>query len=765
MLDYEIYVLRSSYLHVMRIVGALAGRQSALVCAAIMLHFLALEDGLSKADVSLPDGTSEWLQSRKSRLVRSMSIKQREEELQEIYLIAAGPFVHDVVPILYDLFSDLTMRAPLPGTEGSAMVRGFSSEVHHVAAQSLWTAMKSLAPQTWVSLIEIDERQFRHRVQANMGLRNGLDVIDACTLMHVNACLQTCRTQSALAIWRRETRAETHPSGKAEKILEMIVRRLRYDRRRLMHALQGDTEHGDLQATSIAYAKCLDSVAKLLGDEESAVERHQLIASVHFDTIARCMFRSTFLLASRSSQPNEEASEIYNSALSAFLTWMEAQMQETLPCLPSQADRQIVSVATCNTIFKTLLRIGAQIPQHKRIFVSLLRAMMSNDRFPTPDRATWTILLNNSAKLPDLRMIPATLHAAYQLNLSSRNAEQETIDSSEVPEEIHPTNMTDVAIYDELLKEAVANNDERRLLALLDLARRSHSLNLAYSQSGRPALGAPIAAGKVVFALYPSLDINRPSRSPVTRQHRWRFRRKMAALDSGEPVIRPTKEEILKRENGIQFKLDVMTSVLRFLVSRRMTGLTERFWRLMWRVRNRKAARQAASSANEDTVHMPVTAYTQMFRLYALEQRGADKVISLRALPSYKRSVLPPRQRLLLSRDLVRGWGRYGTGTDRRDQGMVKMRSQTARQGAMHCYGQLRALWPENDPALLNAAYRPDVHLFTMLLSVFTASGIVRGGSVRLDPKLSLHEIAFLRGVRSDMELLQIATPHITDQL
>lgn len=709
-LSYEISIVRAAFLQVVRTLRALNGKETALMQAQILGDHYAWEVGLIKA------GISELVDES----IATFTIRTHKD-------IAYTPAT-DIVrtsSVLCEITDDLTF----PSEDRLRSRRGFPSVEARQAMVHLWSSVKRIPLWAWdlPVLVEGD-------------YENGGDAVFHTMKQHVKALLESKRFAEAVLIWEDSARLFGPSSRRCYALSNLLGNHLRAYRK-MTHSLHVNGRSTMSDGTSwlscfYDYARGLRRLALLLeaggmqaGDEVVGGRsmkpllkpRNTIVRSIALLELSRG--RSGTEKESRSNVQGAQRIEVVNAGIEAkgasesLRRWITTWLGD-----PSLAPH--LSVKTYNTLVAMLLHRDAHPKPSPKLAMSILKRMSREG--PKPDTTTINVLLHHANELRDKPLLAAVIRLAIEETNALQRKQQQEIEAQNREHSegsaIHEIkdSAPSVNSWIWLLEGGLLSNDTYRLTALLKIIT-THGLyqKLYIGRSATSVLKTGVSPTRIIFALYPSLDLRR----------RAAFLRKRL-----RSIANP-------KEPPAAFEPRTLTMALHLLVLSRKTGLAERVWKLM----KRASKRSKGTKDMDEGWRIPIEAYTSMMKLWAVEagysrmQRSSLNIASEKtdengiavmttkkdstlqasnavliesrkdtvAAKAQRRPVVPlrghrlraPRGRTIpISALYVRGWfDETSTGRSRASQRASPMlRAHAAVVRAREAYLALRARWYES---------------------------------------------------------------------
>lgn len=791
-LSYETYLIRSGYAHVIRTIGALIGRDGLIVCARMMQDFLRWELDLLKMKFESGNGSEEWHRKRIKKRKEEESAKQKsfnQDEKEAMFIedsvLSSGPFLQDLAPIYYDIVNDLTSEE----INQDVLSRKFTSKEHEAIATELRLLVRQIPYTSWIHPLSLDWNRFRTSLSESFN--NGSSVINASIRMMAQAYAKSTRTSSTLHLLLDEMNYWKSPNEHTARLQQIVSKTFRHQVRATSKIL---INKDDVEAATVKGK--LEELLEMFNRIFSIVSRNRRKDSFtpkliwdtqDFTSNLRCLINSIRLFEDPTSLHHfyPEQEEKAKRLSFEFRSWLER-------CIDLNEQVHLLDKLGIHTFNMILQRFMVSSPLFGEASVEmaskLIDYMLTSNNAPRPDEVTLTILIGNSAKLGNAKMLRSAILAAH---LSLRKGFRDKFDGKrEYPNSV---------MYS-LLQHAVNTNYRARIIALLDAAKFAL---LYHSRIGNESVSLDVAfisAKKAIMLLYPSLQIDRP-RYPIRRvrirnlKARKKREKKFESRYDNSQVINSTFKKTFKGSENVeeshiqaQFHPSVLVAALRLTVGQLKTGLAERLWRLWLRVKRRQGYIQG-NTTNYDTIR----ALTILNQLYAIEvKRDCTIIARLKAYNSMtdaSSSSVGPRiygtkKRYnhtirLRSKMNVLGWA-YELGRNSNiDPQMTKINDRTlmARKIARLRYFQLREIWSpnqENDHPRENVnltnvsriqisqvlpSNRPDNQFYSNLLSVFRKKGRKR---LPFDPILLQQDDSFsdfFRLIEFDMKTFGLEVP------
>lgn len=797
-LSYETYLIRSGYAHVIRTIGALIGRDGVIVCARMMQDLLQWEVDLLEMDFESADGSDVWRKKRKKKRSeekranqKPLNLDQKEEIIIEESLLSSGPFLQDLTPICYDIFNDLTSER----VEPSSFQRKFISKEHESVAMELRLLIRQIPHNAWENPLSMEWNRFRTSIFDSFS--SASSVIDASVRMIAQAYAKSAQTSSTVQLLLNEMAYWNSANKHVVHLQQMVTHSFRSQLRAVTKKLidEDDAEATSAQKELTELLETFDSVFSISsrGPETFSSTRSSIWHTKNLTTILRCLFNSIRLFEDPRFWRLFEAGQKQKAKQLSldFRSWLErcigANDQTGQARLPKNLGIGAFNMILHNFMVSSPLFGEASVGLASK----LIDYMLTSDDAPQPDEVTLTILISNSAKLRDAKVLRSALLAAH---LSLSKGLRKNFDGK-------GDNLNSVTTS--LLQSAVISNDRARMIALLDAARFASSHPRRIRGKTNAILDvAQISAQEAIMSLYPSLQIDRP-RYPIRRMRirelrasRKRERKFESIHGDSQAIDKKGKIDFdFLNESHVpaQFHPSVLVAALHLVVEKGKTGLAERIWRLWLRV----IKRQAYEQGNVEN-YVTIRALTMLNRLYAVEvKRDFARKTRLKAY-SATIDILPssvgPRtygakrgHRLALSlrsKRTVLGWAYELRRNPNIDPQMAKRwkddRSVVARKVTRLRYLQMRDFWSSNqthtiveetfENFTLNKvspipvsqvlpSERPDQPFYRSLLCVFRKEGTDCGC---FDENLLQQDdsfVEFFRLINFDMETFGLEVP------
>ncbi|PWN31336.1 uncharacterized protein FA14DRAFT_28641 [Meira miltonrushii] len=801
-LSYETYLIRSGYAHVIRTIGALIGRDGVIVCARMMQDLLQWEMDLLDMDFESADGSDAWHKRRREK--RSMEnganqkpLKLDEEEamILEEAVLSSGPFLQDLTPILYDIFNDLTSES----VNLYSFSRKFISKEHESIAMELRLLLRQVPHNAWERPLSMEWNRFRTSTES---FNSASSVIDASIRMIAQAYAKSAQTSSTVQLLLDEMAYCNSTNKHVVLLQQMVTQSFRYQLR-LVTKILIDENEADAMILQEKLKELLETFDRILSISSRGVgklcsTRSSPWHTKNFTTILRCLFNSIRLFENPIYWhlfESEEKEKVVRLSFK-FRSWLEhcieVNDQIDRACLPKNSGIGVFNMILHNFMVSSPLFGKASVGMASK----LIDNMLTSDDAPQPDEITLTILIGNSVKLRDAKLLRSAILAAH-LSLSKyirTKSDRRRYNAD--------------SVMCSLLRYAAISNDRARIIALLDAARFASLYPRPLNGKNKALLDvAQISAQKVIVLLYPSLQIDRP-RKPIKRVRIRKLKatrkreRKLGSLHS-DPQAIDEKEKVNfdfldESHVPLQFHPSVLVAALHFAVEKGNTGLAERIWRLWLRV----IKRQAYAEGNVEN-YVTVRALTMLNGLYAMEVRRDFKrnarLKAYSAMIDCLPSSVGPRiygakrgHRLALSlrsRRTVVGWA-YELGRNPNIDPELANRwkndgSLVARKVTRLRYLQMRDFWLSNQEnnhssyttvkeafenfnlnkvspiptSQIVPSERPDHPFYRSLLCVFREKGEDRGC---FDERLLQQDASFLeffRLINIDMETFGLEVP------
>lgn len=669
---YETYLVRGSYIQVIRSIGALAGPLHALSCAEMMVDYLDWEYELYARGIKSPDGTQDPVTEAMDSVKRREKARHEHKEVADALFFKA-PYPQDFMPTLFDLFSDLTAAKWTVSGHKISDSHAIPPRKAIEMATLLWKKASQLPPSTWSKPMTPELVRFRSRTPQ---FASAAHIFQSCSQMLVRKMLVESELVAAVHHWRDAIKywQGTAHLGKAST---QIAKALRRSLRHLV--LNNSPKHGAPVSDVIEYLKAVNLMVEDIRNGGQRVERHgwiRMISPADIDTILRCAVKSLASSFPR-ADAQEDAKQLQANIHSHLLHWLES-MPLANDCEARLSPENRMKISTCQLLLDSLMLGTLLTKKWEQYSLKLLDNLSRNPTFPELDNKTLTKVFSASA---DRHSIPLMYGALVIAN--DRAVPLERGQEWEDEQALHSSPLL-IALHD-----ALSRKDIHRLCSLIRVLSTVTKLTRTYSHptnnTDQVNVGARLSAlsrymntsvRQMTYFLYPSLDRRatmgkrrpRPSwRAPLPVDLSHRERRRAYGRALGDPPHDP----------------QTYLSVLQLLHQSGMTSLAERVWRMMQRTsvrRNtvykveKREARRCGVTPDLSGWKIPIQGYTLMMRLYAKEVR--------RAMGTGLRHLRPRSART--HREYTQLRSRSGTPTSVVD---------LARQKAMHRYEELQGYW------------------------------------------------------------------------
>lgn len=738
-MGYEIFLLRSGWIQVVRTILALVGKEAAHICALMMNDYLQWEKRLSMCGVETKDGT-EVLPTAQAE---GKGIDKMEEE-RYFY----GPFVQDSAPVLHDLFWYLTTSSVKVGSVRSRRVghtRAYTSKAHFQTALQLWKSICEIPSGAWKKPMCADWLRLCDRTP----YKDGQELIGLCMVLHGRALLTRGKLKHCVQLWKDGVGVCT---GDSERYLRSLMVEISTSLRTTRWALDRGLQHERLNmpgavVSASEYFDTLNAFAKLLARGGVQVEtqdgRTTNVMPARMDDILRNLLSVDRVVQSsgrlkEDDKTEERIAKLANSTSHLLRDWVKDWFDDEKEGVRMPSP---LHISTCNNLLHRLLFGSPGFAPSSPLAMRLVENMIKDPALPDPNAFSNSIMVR-SAKLNRMdQMGLAVMQLAHHQASNARSMEAvgskeergNGMVGDEVKEEASGKTAAPLPLPPilSLLDDALGRSDVYQLVALLKSAKTDRSFSSAPRKLTRSIaryrlshfMGASI--GQVVFFLYPSLDLK-------GRQRR---------LDLGE-IPHVSRRD--PHRNASAFHPSVLVAVLNLVATAGKTGLAERVWRMIKRASLRFTEAQQQDPTEQRGWAIPIQAYTIMMRLYASEVRRSTAAANRRHSVISRSSSSAGARRVSHSSGIAHGWGyiRSGPNRDTTVQSRLMDRSVVARACARREYRELQSRWEEGRAAPADGLF------YLSLLAVFR-----KGGNTSGDLDIANDaDAAFLRALREDLD-------------
>lgn len=701
-ISYEVFLIRSGYLQVVRTILALVGEEAVEVCTKMLIDYFKWERWLAdRKDLDLQDGT-EQLPTLQAKL--GGKLKEREEK----YFY--GPFIQDSAIVLHDVFSYLK----LPPVAVSNQEKSSNDNVsyryksRYVVAKDLWAMITIFDKEVWKRPLTVLWSPLLDGNQS--GKHEGQYHIASAMMIHGKSLRQSGKLLDCAKIWRAGMFLCANGAEKQSTLLLTgLVRRLRHLHR---DVFSGKKESGKkyLPLFTEEYFDTLEFLLFLLKRRlwsyrfKTGLEDTPAVNSDNIDSVVQLLLSTEDHIRTRSKDAKREdyiedrIKKISRASLHWIRSWLLSKRTIDLDYA------LLKQVETCNVILEKLI-VGSEYRKSApATAVKFLGMMMRSSRLPNPDSTTFSIMLK-AAKAAGNTPFAVTIMRSLSGQVSEEN--ESLLEDNHLEPEEAKTPLV------QLLEYAVRQGDLVRTLSLLQVSRgRTKGATKRASPLLSQYNNTPVE--QLVFLLYPSLDLKG---------------REEARLQGKSGLVEGRTEAM----NSVVFHPKVLVSVLRLVVRDGKTGLAERVWRLIQRAHNVQWSEQ------EQSWPIPIQAYTLMIKLYTQQIRRGTKLA---------RRVKARRSSILNTQNVfVRGWGLIKSGPSRFkfDNKRTLTRVEAARLIVMQEYKDLQERWSNGRAEKANEEFWQSLYAYFHKLTWST-------GRTELENE---QDVAFQQTVREDMKRIE----------
>jgi hypothetical protein len=696
-MTYDVFLLRSSWLQVVRTILALVGKDSAEVCSHMMCDYLVWERSLQDSNLELKDGTEQ---------LPSPQAKQSGKMQEERFFY--GPFIQDSAVVLYDLFWHLTIsdqdaeaRPHYAKTRRTYLDEG--GPRRSALALKLWKSISRIDVASWRKPMSISWRPYPYTVTKYKSSRR---LISASMLFQGQALIRSKKLIDCIGLWKSgiplcADGQEAHTTLLMGKISECLRQTQEYLR------------HGNIPEEYVVSAKeyftALSTLLKILASHEWPIEHtwEKDVYSNYDDLMQHLLHaeKTRRMLVERGIDGKDvidvdKQLRKMDSVLRSYLTsWSDAEASRPPP---------FRYVRTCNSILYRLVRGSSHSPSASTSALSFLR-LMAEGRcgLPSPDRSTSTTLLRAGQEAGDVKIALAVMQA-LRGGILREAQERRASEGENVPASPSASIISSFLL---LVDDALRRGDTDRMISLLESPKGSNSQRKKF----RAALSSTfdVSLRRLVFYLYPSLHITRRE-------------------GSLKRVVDQSRSERNAAMNEVAFHPRVLVAILQLCAEQGKTGLAERVWRMI-----KRASKPKTGQIQSAGWSIPIRAYTAMMNLYSMEVRRGT-VNSNRSTTFRRNGVMQRR-----SGGEVQGWGRvrFGPLRDRLSMKDRLNRESTARFVVRQEYQELKESWK------IGAAEPPNDRFWKAIERVFHRKGRSTG-RLQLENE---EDLAFYNSLKADM--------------